>query len=169
MRLFNKLWKQGIIKINSTTIHENIEEKTTTGPKNITTTTKTKDVTSYDLTISEQSNTPQSNEFEQLLADKPLSPDQLKDLDKLTISIKTRSIMQTLVLLSKSGMTVAVKDSDESKSNFKIEFNTQRPNESFVTIKHRGIWYYIDSNDDDSKNAFSLMVSILAMSESGSK
>ncbi|SPF40083.1 exported hypothetical protein [Syntrophobacter sp. SbD1] len=94
------------------------------------------------------------------------------------IIIQTRSILQTLVLMS--GL-IEVKDDEknaarrgleenpsyESLKNFKIKSDGQRPSNAFVAIKYCGHWFYIDNSDIYSKIVFSSILGVLSMAETG--
>jgi hypothetical protein len=101
----------------------------------------------------------------QILSGSQLERPKNLDEDIGVIFMQTRSIMQVLVLLAKpEGYPVAVPELEGPQVRFAINESAERPRDAFVTIRHGGLWYYIDNNDN-SKKVFSLIVLILAMSE----
>ncbi len=97
------------------------------------------------------------------------------------VSIRTRSVMGVLYLLSQSveipqehvrkGKVTTTKYADGSPfywsdlfSNFfQIKSSSEEPTDAFVSIKYRGSWFYIDDTDVESKRTYSLFSQIFAI------
>ena len=97
------------------------------------------------------------------------------------VSIRTRSVMGILYLLSQSvevpqedvrkGKLTTTKYADgrpfywsDLFSNlFQIKSSSEKPSDAFVRIKYRGSWFYIDDTDVESKRTYSLFSQIFAI------
>jgi len=97
------------------------------------------------------------------------------------VSIRTRSVMGILYLLSQSvevpqedvrkGKLTTTKYADGRPfywsglfSNlFQIKSSSEKPSDAFVRIKYRGSWFYIDDTDVESKRTYSLFSQIFAI------
>ena len=97
------------------------------------------------------------------------------------VSIRTRSVMGILYLLSQSvevpqedvrkGKLTTTKYADgrpfywsDLFSNlFQIKSSSEKPSDAFVSIKYRGSWFYIDDTDVESKRTYSLFSQIFAI------
>ena len=92
------------------------------------------------------------------------------------ISLETRSILQTLVLLS-DGIDLPPESSAETVkiwshrlgefSKLHIRSAPTPPEDAFVAVNYHGCWFYIENRDIRSKVIFSSILGILAMAETG--
>lgn len=49
----------------------------------------------------------------------------------------------------------------------RVRSGTNPPGDSFVAVKNRGTWFWIDESDLESKRIFSFLMVLLSLSESG--
>ncbi len=101
--------------------------------------------------------------------------------DDASIAVVTRSLMSTMFYLSQ-GVDVPEADRDqgrvavtlkadgqpldwnkETDGLFRVRVEKHRPDEAYVSIQHRGRWFYIEDNDLQSKTTFSLLSQLFAM------
>jgi hypothetical protein len=50
----------------------------------------------------------------------------------------------------------------------RIRSSTDEPDDSYVAVKNRGHWFYIDDRDLPSKRTFAILQILLSLTESGS-
>ncbi len=88
------------------------------------------------------------------------------------ISIQTRSLLATMLFLSKgvdvpsAHLTeghvypVSTESANPQESIVPLHVRTSQtpPEEAFVAAQHRGSWYYVDSSDRQSKRVFTLLM-----------
>ncbi|MGA2223599.1 MAG: hypothetical protein ABSH41_04055 [Syntrophobacteraceae bacterium] len=93
------------------------------------------------------------------------------------VIIQTRSILQTLVLMSglihvpndeKNAARKGLQNASyELLKNFKIYSKDEHPQNAFVAIRYCGHWFFIDNGDIYSKIVFSSILGVFSMAETG--
>jgi len=54
-----------------------------------------------------------------------------------------------------------------SSYRFGGRFSTDRPEDSFVTVRYKELWFWIDNDDYQSKRTLSIMQLMFSLAESG--
>jgi hypothetical protein len=100
------------------------------------------------------------------------------------LAIQTRSMMQIMVSMAETvdvperhveeGRTIPTlvpPDSEESRvgREFKVWATADKPAHAFVAIKYRDHWFWIDDRDFYSKRAFTFLMILFSLTESGGK
>ena len=97
--------------------------------------------------------------------------------DEETLSIQTRSVLQTLVAMSgfievpeeqKSHAAPGFRLDGNAVLPFRVYSDEERPDDSFAEIKYQGYWYWIENSDLNSKSVFSLMLFLTTLTNRAS-
>jgi hypothetical protein len=117
---------------------------------------------------------PELDEYHLVHGRQPASPGE--------IAMLTRSILEMLVDLAMwidvppehvSSGRVRPRPADDAMKEFGFEpmitvrSSTVRPDDSFVTVRYDGLWYWIDNDDFRSKRTLSFMQLMFSLAESG--
>jgi hypothetical protein len=110
-----------------------------------------------------------------------------KPLENETIYMNLRSVLQIMTFLSRgvcvpdehvvSGIAPVTLDQDGqpfdwthvTAGNFIVHAQKHRPREAEVAVPYRGYWFYIASNDVNSRATLAILEMVFALQESGDK
>jgi hypothetical protein len=97
--------------------------------------------------------------------------------DAETLSIQTRSVLQTLVAMAgfvevpeaqTSHATPGFDLSGSTVHPFRVYSDKEKPDQSFAAVKYQDYWYWIESSDLNSKAVFSLMLFLTTLTNRAS-
>lgn len=100
------------------------------------------------------------------------------------VALKTRSMLQIMVALA-AGIVVPPEHVEEGRTNaslmvpgseeialgnlVNIHATTERPENDYVSVKYKDYWFWIDDRDFNSKRAFTFVMVLFSLTESGGK
>ncbi len=100
------------------------------------------------------------------------------------IALKTRSMLQIMVGMATEidvppehvaeGRTVASTkpsggEGSQIKDLIRIKTATTNPEDAFVSVRYKDYWFWIDDRDFLSKRAFTFLMILISLTESGGK
>jgi len=101
--------------------------------------------------------------------------------DNREIAMLTRSMLQIMIELA-SYIDVPAKDVEEGRVAafvdenvpdapplIRIHSGASAPDEAFVTVQYRDIWFWLEDTDLASKRVFSFLMMLMSLTETGSK
>jgi hypothetical protein len=97
--------------------------------------------------------------------------------DEETLSMQTRSVLQTLLVMAgfvevpeekKSHAAPGFELGGSAARPFRVYSGKEKPDDSFSAIKYQGYWYWIENSDINSKAVFSLMLFLTTLTNRAS-